>query len=204
MQRKTQRRRNRSASNSEVDRELDAQPEPSQAHQAKQASGEARWACHNNNTCHANKQSRPSAALEAVLAAYPGLHARLDAVPRYVHNANTVDDVGAKLETSFANSLTVLFPRRLEQAVALALAHTSTSAALGLLYMRMRVGSSSRIGKRLRRCGNEPTSPPYLEGNATARELVDNDKTASAKGFKHARPSTGAKQLETEASGRGA
>ncbi|KAJ9522217.1 hypothetical protein QJQ45_008045 [Haematococcus lacustris] len=38
-----------------------------------------------------------------------------------------------------------------------------------LLYMSMRVVSSSRIGKRLRQCDNEPTSPPYLEGNATAR-----------------------------------
>ncbi|KAJ9508385.1 hypothetical protein QJQ45_011914 [Haematococcus lacustris] len=64
--------------------------------------------------------SRPSAAVEAVLAAYPGLHARLNAVPRYEHDTNTVDDVGKKLETSFANSLTELFPRRLEQAVALA------------------------------------------------------------------------------------
>ncbi|KAJ9506443.1 hypothetical protein QJQ45_019441 [Haematococcus lacustris] len=44
--------------------------------------------------------------------------------------------------------------------------------------MRMRVGSSSRIGKRLRRCGNEPTSPPYLEGNATARPL-ERDRTVA-------------------------
>ncbi|GFH20324.1 hypothetical protein HaLaN_17427, partial [Haematococcus lacustris] len=60
------------------------------------------------------------AAVEAVLAAYPGLHARLNAVPRCEHDINAVDDVGKKLETSFANDLTELFPRRLEQAVALA------------------------------------------------------------------------------------
>ncbi|KAL6749589.1 hypothetical protein V8C86DRAFT_2441900 [Haematococcus lacustris] len=66
------------------------------------------------------RQSRPSAAVEAVLADYPGLHPRLNAGPRYQHDPNTVDDVGTKLETNFVNSLTVLFPRRVEQAVALA------------------------------------------------------------------------------------
>ncbi|KAJ9533004.1 hypothetical protein QJQ45_018101, partial [Haematococcus lacustris] len=62
----------------------------------------------------------PSEAVEDVLAFYPGLHARLNAVPRYEHDFNTVDDVGTKLETNFANSLTELFPRRVEQAVAVA------------------------------------------------------------------------------------
>ncbi|KAL6745100.1 hypothetical protein V8C86DRAFT_2990521, partial [Haematococcus lacustris] len=66
------------------------------------------------------RSSQPSAAVEDVLALYPGLHARLNAVPRYEHDCNTVDDVGTKLETNFANSLTELFPRRVEQAVALA------------------------------------------------------------------------------------
>ncbi|KAJ9508648.1 hypothetical protein QJQ45_027933, partial [Haematococcus lacustris] len=65
-------------------------------------------------------QSRPSAAVVAVLAAYPVLRDELNAVPRYPHDCNTVDDVGQKLETSFANSLTELFTRRVEQAVALA------------------------------------------------------------------------------------
>ncbi|KAL6758036.1 hypothetical protein V8C86DRAFT_2610152, partial [Haematococcus lacustris] len=36
------------------------------------------------------------------------------------HDSNTVDDVGTKLETNFANSLTELFLRRVEQGVALA------------------------------------------------------------------------------------
>ncbi|KAJ9514715.1 hypothetical protein QJQ45_028409, partial [Haematococcus lacustris] len=147
------------------DGELEAQPEPSQAQQNMQVSGEARWARHNNNTWHAKNCKLHTVmrggsaavleagavvasavvearliqqieawveactapqlaagphAVEAVLAASPDLHAGLDAVPRYEHDANTVDDVGRKLETSFANSLTVLFPRRLEQAVALA------------------------------------------------------------------------------------
>ncbi|KAJ9526699.1 hypothetical protein QJQ45_017548 [Haematococcus lacustris] len=66
------------------------------------------------------RSSQPSAAVEDVLALYPGLHARLKAVPRYEHDTNTVDDVGKKLETNFANSLTELFKRRVEQAVALA------------------------------------------------------------------------------------
>ncbi|KAJ9505384.1 hypothetical protein QJQ45_024133 [Haematococcus lacustris] len=64
--------------------------------------------------------SQPSAAVEDVLTAYPDLHAELDEIPRYPHDCNTVDDVGQKLETSFANSLTELFKRRVGQAVALA------------------------------------------------------------------------------------
>ncbi|KAL6763765.1 hypothetical protein V8C86DRAFT_2490104, partial [Haematococcus lacustris] len=66
------------------------------------------------------RRSRPSAAVEDVLAFYPGLHARLIAVPRYEHDSNTVDDVGTKLEIDFANSLTVLFLCRVEQGVSLA------------------------------------------------------------------------------------
>ncbi|KAL6745979.1 hypothetical protein V8C86DRAFT_3035098 [Haematococcus lacustris] len=65
-------------------------------------------------------QSRPSVAVVAVLAAHPGLRDELTAVPRYPLDTNTVDDVGQKLETSFANSLTELFKRRVGQAVALA------------------------------------------------------------------------------------
>ncbi|KAJ9523288.1 hypothetical protein QJQ45_023974 [Haematococcus lacustris] len=64
--------------------------------------------------------SRPSAAVEDVLTAYPTLSDELNVVPRYPHDCNTVDDVGQKLETSFANSLTELFKRRVGQAVALA------------------------------------------------------------------------------------
>ncbi|MGQ3249798.1 MAG: hypothetical protein ACT6SB_16860, partial [Aeromicrobium sp.] len=54
------------------------------------------------------------------MTAYPDLHAELDAIPRYPHDCNTVDDVGQKLETSFATSLMELFKRRVGQAVALA------------------------------------------------------------------------------------
>ncbi|KAJ9506533.1 hypothetical protein QJQ45_019591 [Haematococcus lacustris] len=67
-----------------------------------------------------SRSSQPSAAVEDVLAFYPRLHDRLKAVPRYLYDSNTVDDVGTKLETNFANSLTELFLRRVEQAVALA------------------------------------------------------------------------------------
>ncbi|GFH08124.1 uncharacterized protein HaLaN_03039 [Haematococcus lacustris] len=65
-------------------------------------------------------KSRPSLAVVAVLAAHPGLRDELTAVPRYPHDSNTVDDVGQKLETSSANSLTELFKRMVGQAVALA------------------------------------------------------------------------------------
>ncbi|KAJ9532139.1 hypothetical protein QJQ45_003857 [Haematococcus lacustris] len=63
---------------------------------------------------------RNLAAVVAVLAAYPTLGDELDEIPRYPQDTNTVDDVGQKLETSFANSLTELFKRRVGQAVALA------------------------------------------------------------------------------------
>ncbi|KAL6748303.1 hypothetical protein V8C86DRAFT_3115016 [Haematococcus lacustris] len=56
--------------------------------------------------------------MEDVLTAYPDLHAELDVVPCYPQDSNTVDDVVQKLETSFANSLTELFKRRVGQAVA--------------------------------------------------------------------------------------
>ncbi|KAJ9519155.1 hypothetical protein QJQ45_007719 [Haematococcus lacustris] len=224
MQQNRQRKRNRDASDCGVDRELEAQPQPSQAQQNKQASGEARWDRHNSNSWHSKKcklhtlmtgvsaaglergavvasevvearlvtqieawvkacsmrallasllfghmvrsfftrvtvlpggqeafedipaldavipnladrnlflqlgrgippvseRSKPSEAVVDVLTAYPDLHASLDAVPRYPHDRGAVDDVGRKLETNFANSLTELFSRRLEQAVALA------------------------------------------------------------------------------------
>ncbi|KAJ9521092.1 hypothetical protein QJQ45_022808 [Haematococcus lacustris] len=169
-----------------IDREVEAQPEPSQAQKNKKASGEARSDRHDRNTWHAKKakrhtvmrgvcaagleagvivasevvelrlevfeeipaedavipnlaernlylqlcrgqpppgrrSSRPSeAVVEDVLAFYPGLHDRLKAVPGYEHDSNTVDDVGTKLETNFANSLNVLFLRKVEQGVALA------------------------------------------------------------------------------------
>ncbi|KAJ9513314.1 hypothetical protein QJQ45_001349 [Haematococcus lacustris] len=66
------------------------------------------------------ERNRPNEDVEAVLAAYPALHARLKDVPRFLCDANTVDAVGTKQETSFANSLAELFTRRVEQAVALA------------------------------------------------------------------------------------
>ncbi|KAJ9523908.1 hypothetical protein QJQ45_022338 [Haematococcus lacustris] len=66
------------------------------------------------------ENTRHSEAVEEVLAAYPALHARLRNVPRFSNDIHTVDAVGTKLETSFANSLTELFTRRVEQAVALA------------------------------------------------------------------------------------
>ncbi|KAJ9520044.1 hypothetical protein QJQ45_029982 [Haematococcus lacustris] len=58
MQRNRQRKRNRNASDFEVDRELAAQPEPSQAQKSKKASGEARRDRHHKNTWHAKKAKR--------------------------------------------------------------------------------------------------------------------------------------------------
>ncbi|KAJ9518509.1 hypothetical protein QJQ45_018570 [Haematococcus lacustris] len=202
MQRNRQCKRNRNASDIVVDRELEAQPEPSQAQKNKKVSGEARRDRHDKNTWHAKNAKRQTvmrgvcaAGLEAgavvasevvearlvtqleawveacsmrallgslllglaevfeeipaELAVIPNLAdrnmylqlcrglpppgrrssrpsaavedvGRLKAVPRYEYDINTVDDVGIKLETNFANSLTELFLRRVEQGVALA------------------------------------------------------------------------------------
>ncbi|KAJ9523464.1 hypothetical protein QJQ45_007155 [Haematococcus lacustris] len=226
MQRNRQRKRNRDASNCEVDRELEAQPEPKQAQQAKQASGGARWDRHKSNSWHLKKcklhflmnplavveagpvlapnevearrvplikaqveactlrallgsvlfglmvrrcfpadipaevaiipnladrnlflhlcrglpppgeHTRPSEAVEEVFDAYPALHARLKDVPRFPNDPNTVDAVGKKLETSFANSLTELFTRRVEQPVALA----GATLFAGSFELRRRLG----------------------------------------------------------------
>ncbi|KAJ9514276.1 hypothetical protein QJQ45_012215 [Haematococcus lacustris] len=147
----------------EVDRELEAEPEQSQAQKNKKASGEARRDRHNKNTWHAKKAKRHTvmrgvcaAGLEAgaVVASevvearvvtqleawveacsmrallgslllglmVRGWFTRLRGLPdgQEVFEEIPAEDAFIKLETNFANSLTELFPRRVEQAVALA------------------------------------------------------------------------------------
>ncbi|KAJ9507895.1 hypothetical protein QJQ45_021240, partial [Haematococcus lacustris] len=53
--------------------------------------------------------TRPNAAVAAVLATHPDLRARLAAIPRYPSDCNMVDHVGKQLETAFSNMLTLLF-----------------------------------------------------------------------------------------------
>ncbi|KAJ9518930.1 hypothetical protein QJQ45_026229 [Haematococcus lacustris] len=91
------------------------------------------------------ENTRPSAAVAAVLAAHPDIRARLEAIPRYLSDTNMVDHVGKQLQsgapnmglTAFGNILTLLFAGRLKKSVSLAgakvlLGHsTSTSADLG-------------------------------------------------------------------------
>ncbi|KAJ9531957.1 hypothetical protein QJQ45_003660 [Haematococcus lacustris] len=67
MERNRQRKRNRNASDIVVDRELEAQPEPSKAQKNKKASGEARRDRHDINTWHAKKAKRHTAAAQRVL-----------------------------------------------------------------------------------------------------------------------------------------
>ncbi|KAJ9513741.1 hypothetical protein QJQ45_015505, partial [Haematococcus lacustris] len=64
--------------------------------------------------------TRPNAAVAAVLAAHPDLRARLAAIPRYHSDINMVDHVGKQLETAFSNMLTLLFAGRLKKSVSLA------------------------------------------------------------------------------------
>ncbi|GFH25644.1 TMEM135_C_rich domain-containing protein [Haematococcus lacustris] len=61
----------------------------------------------------AGANTRPSAAVAAVLAAHHDLPARLEAVPRYHSDTNMVDHVGKQRETVFSNMLTLLFAGRL-------------------------------------------------------------------------------------------
>ncbi|KAJ9516233.1 hypothetical protein QJQ45_001156 [Haematococcus lacustris] len=58
--------------------------------------------------------TRPTAAVAAVLAAHPDLRASLAAIPRHPSDTNMVDHVGKQLETAFSNMLTLLFAGRLK------------------------------------------------------------------------------------------
>ncbi|KAJ9508750.1 hypothetical protein QJQ45_028060 [Haematococcus lacustris] len=64
--------------------------------------------------------TRPNAAVAAVLAAHPDLRDRLAAIPRHLSDTNMVDHVGKQLETAFSNMLTLLFAGRLKKSVSLA------------------------------------------------------------------------------------
>ncbi|KAJ9521501.1 hypothetical protein QJQ45_008794 [Haematococcus lacustris] len=64
--------------------------------------------------------TRPNAAVAAVLAEHPDLRARLAAIPRHLSDTNMVDHVGKQLETAFSNILTLLFAGRLKKSVSLA------------------------------------------------------------------------------------
>ncbi|KAJ9518001.1 hypothetical protein QJQ45_004326 [Haematococcus lacustris] len=68
--------------------------------------------------------TRPNAAVAAVLAAHPDLRARLAEIPRHPSDTNMVDHVGKQLETAFSNMLTLLFAGRLKKSVSLAGAKT--------------------------------------------------------------------------------
>ncbi|KAJ9527342.1 hypothetical protein QJQ45_025615 [Haematococcus lacustris] len=63
--------------------------------------------------------TRPSAAVAAVLAAHPDLRARLAAIPRYHSDCNMVDHVEKQLETAFCNMRTLLFAGRLKKSMSL-------------------------------------------------------------------------------------
>ncbi|KAJ9526754.1 hypothetical protein QJQ45_017500 [Haematococcus lacustris] len=68
----------------------------------------------------ADEQTRPSAAVAAVLAVHPDLRARLEPVPHYLLDENMVATDGTQLETAFGILLTLLFASRLKKSVSLA------------------------------------------------------------------------------------
>ncbi|GFH13316.1 hypothetical protein HaLaN_09174 [Haematococcus lacustris] len=55
--------------------------------------------------------TRPNAAVAAVLAEHPDLRDRLAAIPRHPSDGNMVDHIGKQLETAFSNMLTLLDPQ---------------------------------------------------------------------------------------------
>ncbi|KAJ9525650.1 hypothetical protein QJQ45_003319 [Haematococcus lacustris] len=66
------------------------------------------------------ENTRPSAAVAAVLAAHPDLRARLEAIPRYLSDSNMEDHVGQQLQTAFSKMFTLVFAGRLKNSVSLA------------------------------------------------------------------------------------
>ncbi|KAJ9530885.1 hypothetical protein QJQ45_028830, partial [Haematococcus lacustris] len=91
------------------------------------------------------ENTRPSAAVAAVLAAHPDLCARLEAIPRYLSDSNMVDHLGQQLQTAFSNILTLLFAGRLKKAVSLA----GAKVLLGTNEHQRRFGVRGLVGGHL-------------------------------------------------------
>ncbi|KAJ9527014.1 hypothetical protein QJQ45_025289 [Haematococcus lacustris] len=91
------------------------------------------------------ENTRPSAAVAAVLAAHPDLCARLEAIPRHLSDSNMVDHVGKELETALSNILTLLFAGRLKKAVSLA----GAKVLLGTNEHQRRFGVRGLVGGHL-------------------------------------------------------
>ncbi|KAJ9507955.1 hypothetical protein QJQ45_021283 [Haematococcus lacustris] len=89
--------------------------------------------------------TRPNAAVAAVLAAHPDLRARLAAIPRHPSDTNMVDHVGKQLETAFSNMLTLLFAGRLKKSVSLA----GAKVLLGTEEHQRRFGFRGLVGGHL-------------------------------------------------------
>ncbi|KAJ9514585.1 hypothetical protein QJQ45_016316 [Haematococcus lacustris] len=89
--------------------------------------------------------TRPNAAVAAVLAAHPDLRDRLAAIPRHPSDTNMVDHVGKQLETAFSNMLTLLFAGRLKKSVSLA----GAKVLLGTEEHQRRFGFRGLVGGHL-------------------------------------------------------
>ncbi|KAJ9510282.1 hypothetical protein QJQ45_015747 [Haematococcus lacustris] len=89
--------------------------------------------------------TRPNAAVAAVLAAHPDLRDRLAAIPRYPSDTNMVDHVGKQLETAFNNMLTLLFAGRLKKSVSLA----GAKVLVGTNEHQRRFGFKGLVGGHL-------------------------------------------------------
>ncbi|KAJ9529281.1 hypothetical protein QJQ45_007962 [Haematococcus lacustris] len=89
--------------------------------------------------------TRPNAAVAAVLAAHPDLRDRLAAIPRHPSDGNMVDHVGKQLETAFSNMLTLLFAGRLRKSVSLA----GAKVLLGTEEHQRRFGFRGLVGGHL-------------------------------------------------------
>ncbi|KAJ9510249.1 hypothetical protein QJQ45_015732 [Haematococcus lacustris] len=89
--------------------------------------------------------TRPSAAVAAVLGAHPDLRDRLAAIPRHPSDGNMVDHVGKHLETAFSNMLTLLFAGRLKKSVSLA----GAKVLLGTVEHQRKFGFRGLVGGHL-------------------------------------------------------
>ncbi|GFH16601.1 hypothetical protein HaLaN_13046, partial [Haematococcus lacustris] len=106
------------------------------------------------------ENTRPSAAVAAVLAAHPDIRARLEAIPRYLSDTNMVDHVGKQLQSGAPNMGLVIFMQILAQHCTVfdSVCHIGTCELLriywqaALYLLRMRPCRRKRSRMHLRRC----------------------------------------------------
>ncbi|KAJ9505368.1 hypothetical protein QJQ45_009496 [Haematococcus lacustris] len=115
------------------------------------------------------ENTRPSAAVAAVLAAHPDVCARLEAIPRNLSDTNMLDNVGKQLETAFSNMLTLLLAGRLKKSVSLA----GAKVLLGTNEHQRRFGAEVALQRGLLRLEEgEKADHDWVEDPANRGRLL--------------------------------